>query len=97
MPLVTFYIKNTQPRSFFRLTVSRKMLKNSQIFYNNLAVWAPPQDFESMFGHLTLLCVKGLKYRNEKSTAQKKQTLRFKRRSPNFTSNINPFLPNVSF
>ena len=47
------------------------MLKNGQIFYNNLAVWAPPQDFESMFGHLTLLCVKGLKHRNEKSTAQK--------------------------
>ena len=35
------------------------MLKNGQTYFKNLAV-STPQDFKSMFGHFSILCMKGL-------------------------------------
>ena len=35
------------------------MLNNGQTYFRNLAVFTP-QDFQSMFGHFTTLCMKGL-------------------------------------
>ena len=35
------------------------MLKNSQTYFENLAVFTP-QDFQSMFGHFSTLCMKML-------------------------------------
>ena len=42
------------------LTMSWMLLKNSQTYFKNLAEWAP-QDFKSIFGHFSKLCMKGLK------------------------------------
>ena len=50
--------KITKPRDI-PLTLSCIILQNGQTFFKNLAVWTP-QDFWSMFGHFTTLCVEGL-------------------------------------
>ena len=39
------------------LTLSCRMLKNAQTYFNNLAVWTP-QDFKGMFGLFSTLCMK---------------------------------------
>ena len=41
------------------LTLLCKMSKNGQTYFKNLVVLSP-QDFESMFGHFSALCMKGL-------------------------------------